>query len=101
MGDGGRISVLQKLTKVRLPLSLLVAGWDICTKSRMQKKMAVAQVNGSEDNGALAYENNDGRFMAEQRRAHVKAFRFNEGHDVAPEVTLLGAARWIHSGKEF
>lgn len=65
------------------------------------KKMAVAQVNGSDDNGALAYENHDGRFMAEQRRARVKAFRFNGGHVVAPEVTLLEAARWIHSEKEF
>lgn len=65
------------------------------------KKMAVAQVNGSDDSGALAYENKDSRFMSEQRRAHVKAFRFNGGHVVAPEAVLLKAARWIHSEKDF
>lgn len=65
------------------------------------KKMAVAQVNGSDDSSALAYENKDSRFMTEQRRADVKAFRFNGGHVVAPEAVLLKAARWIHSEKKF
>jgi predicted esterase len=65
------------------------------------KKMAVAQVNGSDDSGALAYENKDAHFMSARRRAQVKAFHFNGGHVVAPEEVLLEAARWIHSEKDF
>ena len=61
----------------------------------MQKKMAVAQVNGNDDSGALAQENKDSRLMTEQRSADVKAFRFNGGHVVAPEEVLLKVARWI------
>lgn len=65
------------------------------------KKMLVAQVNGNDDRGALAYEKKDARYLSEQRRAHVKAFRFTGGHVIAPEKITLQATRWIHSEKNF
>lgn len=48
--------------------------------------MAVAQVNGSDDSGALAYENKFGQFVSARRHKQVMAFHFNGGHVYAGSV---------------
>jgi len=63
------------------------------------RKMAIAMVNGNDDNGANGWIERDEQTL-KKRRCKVEVFNFDGGHVLAPSEVLSRAIEWIIDNRE-
>ena len=102
--SGGALRAYNYSAKFDRPWKGIVAcgGWlggaDAADK-KYAKNMAVAIVNGDNDNNANSWIEKDTAVL-EGRRCKVRVFEFPGGHVVGPPETLQDAMKWIASEQE-